>query len=95
MTLEEVSCLMPGDKIFAYVTSKMDIFNLEIVIINYNSNKIICKNNIEHYTIPYYLYDGVGRTFEECLYNSLKNYKVIRKSNLKEKYGNKFPEYFI
>ena len=101
MTLEEVSYLMPGDKIFAYVTLKSDkvftyatpqnvILNLEIVS---NDNKnIICKSDTQYYTIPYYIYYSIGRTFEECLCNIIN---VIRKSDLEEKYGKKYPEYFI
>ena len=94
MTLVEVADLRTGDKIFAYETSKMDILNLEIVSTSYN-NKIICKNDTQYYSLSYYLYDSFGRTFEECLYNSLKNYKVIRKDNLEKKYNKKYPEYFI
>ena len=95
MTLEEVVNLRLGDKIFTYVTSKMDILNLEIVSTNYDSNKIICKSDTQYYSLSYYLYDSFGRTFTECLYNNIKNYSRIRKSNLEEKYGKKYPEYFI
>ena len=93
MTLEEVADLRSGDKIFAYVTSKIGILNLEIV-----SNKdknIICKSDTQYYTLSYSLYDSFGRTFVECLYNNIKNYSLSRKINLEEKYGNNFPEYFI
>ena len=93
MTLVEVVNLRPGDKIFAYVTSKIGILNLEIV-----SNKdknIICKIDTQYYTLSYRLYDSFGRTFAECLYNNIKNYSRLRKSNLEEKYGIKYPEYFI
>ena len=94
MTLVEVADLRSGDKIFAYETSKMDILNLEIVSTNYN-NKIICKNDTQYYSLSYYLYDSFGRTFAECLYNNIKNYSLSRKSNLEEKYGKDYPEYFI
>ena len=95
MTLVEVADLRTGDKIFAYETSKMDILNLEIVSTNYNNNKIICKNDTQYYSLSYYLYDSFGRTFEECLYNNIKNYSLSRKSNLEEKHSKKYPEYFI
>lgn len=94
MTLEEVVNLRSGDKIFAYETSKMDILNLEIVSTNYD-NKIICKNDTQYYSLSYYWYDSFGRTFAECLYNNIRNYSLLRKSNLEKKYGKKYPEYFI
>ena len=94
MTLVEVADLRPGGKIFAYVSSEMAILNLEIVSTSYN-NKIICKSNTQYYSLSYYLYDSFGRTFAECLYNNIKNYSLLRKSNLEEKYGIKYPEYFI
>ena len=94
MTLVEVADLRTGDKIFAYETSKMDILNLEIVSTSYN-NKIICKSDTQYYKFTHWVYDSFGRTFAECLYNNIKNYSCRRKSNLEEKYGKKFPEYFI
>lgn len=93
MTLVEVADLAAGDFIYWYEPSKMDILNLEIV-----SNKdknIICKIDTQYYTLSYRLCGSFGRTFEECLYNNIKNYGLGRKSNLEEKYGNNFPEYFI
>ena len=93
MTLEEVVNLRPGDKIFAYATPKNDILNLEIVL---NKDKtIICKSDTQYYTLSHCVYDSFDRTFAECLYNNIKNYSYVRKSNLEKKYSKKYPEYFI
>ena len=89
-----------GETIYVYLPEYRDIIQTKINYCDYSMHKQLIRICIWHNGDTHLIEDiymnGIGRTFAECIKLNIKHFKTWERINvLKQKYGNKYSEYFI